>query len=86
MNIRIVTAVCSAILSLAAVSCRTDQTLSVNPVSLEFPKAGKSFKVAVSSNVAWEVTSPEWLTCSPSSGTGNVEVTVTAAQNSALEH
>ena len=85
MNIRIVTAVCSAILSLAAVSCRTDQTLSVNPVSLEFPKAGKSFKVAVSSNVAWEVTSPEWLTCSPSSGTGNAEVTVTAAQNTELD-
>ena len=85
MNIRIVTAVCSAILSLAAVSCRTDQTLSVNPVSLEFPKAGKSFKVAVSSNVAWEVTSPEWLTCSPSSGTGNAEVTVTAAQNTGLD-
>lgn len=85
MNIRIVTAVCSAILSLAAVSCRTDQTLSVNPVSLDFPKAGKSFKVAVSSNVAWEVTSPEWLTCSPSSGTGNAEVTVTAAQNTELD-
>lgn len=85
MNIRIVTAVCSAILSLAAVSCRTDQTLSVNPVSLEFPKAGKSFKVAVSSDVAWEVTSPEWLTCSPSSGTGNAEVTVTAAQNTELD-
>ena len=85
MNIRIVTAVCSAILSLAAVSCRTDQTLSVNPVSLEFSKAGKSFKVAVSSNVAWEVTSPEWLTCSPSSGTGNAEVTVTAAQNTGLD-
>ena len=85
MNIRIVTAVCSAILSLAAVSCRTDQTLSVNPVSLEFPKAGKSFKVAVSSNVAWEVTSPEWLTRSPSSGTGNAEVTVTAAQNTELD-
>lgn len=85
MNIRIVTAVCSAILSLAAVSCRTDQTLSVNPVSLEFPKAGKSFKVAVSSNVAWEVTCPEWITCSPSSGTGNAEVTVTAAQNSELD-
>ena len=82
MKNRIAAAAIAAIISLVAVSCTPDLSLSVNPLSIEFPKAGKSQKVTVSSNVAWEVTCPEWITCSPSSGTGNAEVTVTAAQNS----
>ncbi|MGN1233887.1 MAG: M64 family metallopeptidase [Candidatus Cryptobacteroides sp.] len=85
MNIRIAAAAVAAIISLVTVSCTPDHTLSVNPLSIEFPKAGKSLKVTVSSNVAWEVTCPEWITCSPSSGTGNAEVTVTAAQNAELD-
>ena len=85
MKNRIAAAAIAAIISLVAVSCTPDLSLSVNPLSIEFPKAGKSQKVTVSSNVAWEVTCPEWITCSPSSGTGNAEVTVTAAQNSELD-
>lgn len=85
MKNRIAAAAIAAIISLVAVSCTPDLSLSVNPLSIEFPKTGKSQKVTVSSNVAWEVTCPEWITCSPSSGTGNAEVTVTAAQNSELD-
>ena len=85
MKNRIAAAAIAAIISLVAVSCTPDHSLSVNPLTIEFPKAGKSLKVTVSSNVAWEVTCPEWITCSPSSGTGNAEVTVTAAQNSELD-
>ena len=85
MKNRIAAAAIAAIISLVAVSCTPDLSLNGNPLSIEFPKAGKSQKVTVSSNVAWEVTCPEWITCSPSSGTGNAEVTVTAAQNSELD-
>ncbi|MGM9768626.1 MAG: M64 family metallopeptidase [Candidatus Cryptobacteroides sp.] len=84
MKFRIFFAVLSA-LALTAVSCKTDHTLSVNPTALEFPKAGKSLKVNVSANVGWEVTCPGWIVCTPSSGTGNAEVTVKAEMNPGLD-
>ena len=74
MKVRITGAVVAAILSFVAVSCKTDYSLGVNPTALEFPKAGKSLKVNVSANVGWEVTCPDWIVCTPSSGTGNAEV------------
>ena len=85
MKVRITGAVVAAILSFVAVSCKTDYSLGVNPTALEFPKAGKSLKVNVSANVGWEVTCPDWIVCTPSSGTGNAEVTVKASQNPGLD-
>jgi hypothetical protein len=43
------------------------------------PTLGGSTQVAVTSNVAWTVATPSWVTATPTSGTGDGVVTLTAA-------
>jgi hypothetical protein len=58
-------------------------TLSVSPTSLSFAAAGETKNVTVSSNDSWTVTSDQtWCTVSPSSGSNDGTVKVTAAANS----
>ena len=56
--------------------------LSVSPLSIPFDPAGQAVVVTVTSNVAWTLTVPAWLTASALSGSGNGSVTLTAGENS----
>lgn len=52
--------------------------LTITPETLECISEGGAFEVAVTSNCSWEVGElPQWMTCSPMSGTGNDSLVVT---------
>jgi hypothetical protein len=56
--------------------------VQLNPVQKIIPKAGQTYTVQVTANGPWSVTDkPAWLTISPTSGTGNGVLTVTASAN-----
>lgn len=56
--------------------------LSVDKKSISFEPAGGTEKVAVTSNVSWNVASDQaWLTVAPANGTNNGEIALTAAAN-----
>ena len=57
--------------------------LAVNPASLSFAAAGETKNITVTSNDSWTVSSNQsWCTVSPSSGSNNGTIKVTAAANS----
>ena len=77
------------VLALPAVSCNTPEpepekvTVSVNPASLDFEQGGGTASLTVTSNGLWYARSEgSWISLSPSSGSGNATVQVTAAPNS----
>lgn len=56
--------------------------LSVQPTELpSFSAAGGTASVSLNSNTSWNVTAPEWLSISPTSGSGSTYLQVTAAPN-----
>ena len=58
-------------------------TLDVSPSSLSFAAAGETKNITVTSNDSWTVSSDQsWCTVSPSSGSNNGTIKVTAAANS----
>lgn len=58
------------------------QTLTVSPNQIQVPAAGGTRTVSVISNGTWSVNNlPTWITCTPSSGTGNTAVVFTIASN-----
>ena len=58
-------------------------TLDVSPSSLSFAAAGETKNITVTSNDSWTVSSNQsWCTVSPSSGSNNGTIKVTAAANS----
>ncbi len=58
-------------------------SLEVTPMSVYFGENAESKKANVSSNMDWKITSSEsWCTVSPSSGSGNSEITVSVQKNS----
>ncbi|MBQ8486276.1 MAG: BACON domain-containing protein [Prevotella sp.] len=61
------------------------KTLATNTTSLSFEAKGETKSFTISSNTSWTVSKPDWCTLSVSSGTGNGEVTVTAAENTVKE-
>jgi len=67
----------------AASNCSTGTTLTVSPNTVSVAAAANSTGTfSVTSNTSWTVTDDQtWLTVSPSSGTNNGSVTVTAQQN-----
>ena len=57
-------------------------TLAVSPGSISFPAGGGTQTATVASNVLWAAASNSvWLTVTPSSGTNNGTLTLTAAAN-----
>lgn len=57
--------------------------LTVSPTSLSFAAAGETKDITVTSNDSWTVSSDQsWCTISPSSGSNNGTIKVTAAANS----
>ena len=56
--------------------------LSVSPSSLSYRATGGSEEITVASNINWTVTSSaDWLTITPTSGSGDGTITVEAATN-----
>ncbi|MCQ2071723.1 MAG: Ig-like domain-containing protein [Bacteroidaceae bacterium] len=57
--------------------------LSVDRTELEFPVTSAKLQIQVTSNAPWKFCDgmPEWLTVTPSSGTGNASVTVEVKKN-----
>jgi len=55
--------------------------VSVSPTGWSAPPEGGSKVITVTSNTAWTVEVPSWLSVDKSSGTGNGSVTLTAAAN-----
>lgn len=49
--------------------------------SLAFPLRGGSSTIRITSSGDWEITGPDWLTYSVTSGTGDANIVVTAADN-----
>lgn len=84
-------ALVTAAMALAVASCgdpvnNTDPvtpktTISVTPSSAEIPPQGGSVTINVTSNGVWSVVFDSWLKVSPSSGTGNGTVTISADAN-----
>jgi uncharacterized protein YjdB len=65
---------------------QTAATLTVLPNTLSFIAAGESKTFTVTSNVNWTVSNfASWLTVSPSSGSNDGTVTVTAAENTSTD-
>lgn len=56
--------------------------LNATPGTLAFLPAGESKTLTITSNVAWTLTAPAWITASAASGSGNASVTLTADANS----
>jgi hypothetical protein len=59
------------------------KVLTVNPSPLSFPVGGDTKSFTITSNTTWSVTSsePTWVTTSPTSGSDNNTVNVTAQAN-----
>ena len=53
--------------------------LTVTPKVFRCGSAGGEFKVDVSSNIDWEVTAPQWIACSVTSGSNDGTVTLTVS-------
>ena len=77
------------LLVFGAASCsKSDEggsSLKLSKTELAFTSSVRTLTLTVTTNQEWTATSPEWLTCSPASGTGNATVTVTAAENPGAE-
>ena len=70
---------CMAVLS----SCKKDPELTVSTNQISFSADGESVNLKVKSNTDWIITgNPSWLTVSPSTGSENANVLVSAQQNS----
>lgn len=76
------------LLILGAASCSKSDDANVLNVSVEeltFTADGRAASVTVNSNLEWTATAPEWLSLSPSTGSGNTTVSVTPESNEGLE-
>ena len=65
--------------------CSKPDELNISATSLEFPHSGQETSFTVQSNVSWTVSddAATWLMVSPTSGSNNGRVTVSAAENTA---
>ncbi|MBR5671195.1 MAG: BACON domain-containing protein, partial [Bacteroidales bacterium] len=81
-TLRIFTAVA---MLLTAMSCGEPEEapyLSISFPSVSVDEAGKTVDLTVYSNTSWSASSDaSWITVSPTSGSGNVDVKVTVAEN-----
>ena len=59
----------------------SEHYLSATPVSLAFAATQQSLSIAISSDIAWTLTLPAWITASASSGAGSANITLTCNVN-----
>lgn len=57
------------------------KTLTTNTTSLSFEAKEESKSFTINSNTSWTISKPEWCAVSASSGNGNADIVVTAADN-----
>ena len=57
------------------------KTLTTNTTSLSFDAKEESKSFTINSNTSWTISKPEWCVVSLSSGNGNADIVVTAADN-----
>jgi len=63
-------------------AAQTANSLTVAPTSLSLGSAASSSSIAVTANVSWTITDDQsWISVSPTSGTNNGSVTVSAVAN-----
>jgi len=69
--------------ALLVVACKDEESpyLTLSPSSLTFDASASSQTISIKSNTTWTLTpSADWYTISPTSGSGDAEVTVTVQQ------
>ena len=69
------------IIVMLSVSCTEKESITVSKSSLEWTMHGGRKTVDVTANCSWTITTPEWVTVEPSSGTGNSNIVIRAAKN-----
>ena len=69
------------IIVMLSVSCTEKESITVSKSSLEWTMHGGRKTVDVTANCSWTITTPEWVTAEPSSGTGNSNIVIRAAKN-----
>jgi hypothetical protein len=75
-----------AILSLLApLSCQKPDSITASKAELSWTKDGGKKTLDITANCAWTISAPDWITCEPSEGTGNMQVSVRAVKNDHLE-
>lgn len=73
------------IIVMLSVSCSERESITVSKTSLEWTVDGGRKTVDVTANCSWTVTTPDWVSAEPSSGTGNANIIVRAVKNTAVE-
>ena len=73
------------IIVMLSVSCTERESITVSRTSLEWTVDGGRKTVDVTANCSWTITTPGWVSAEPSSGTGNANIIVRAANNTAME-
>lgn len=58
-----------------------DRYIVLSPLDHTVATEGETFDLTVKSNTSWTLTKPDWCTLSESSGSGNVTIKVTVADN-----
>ena len=75
-----------AVLALAAYGCRKPVEVSFVNSSFEIAAQGGILEAGLESNGEWNINSvPDWITVSPTSGTGNATLTLNVLPNSTIE-
>ena len=76
------TGVSAQTISITQESAASTPTISVSPTSMDFTATGEQKAFNITSNTNWKVSSnASWLTVSPTSGSNNSSVAVTAIEN-----
>lgn len=72
----------AAVMLVSVLSCKKEEMLYVSVTDLSFTSSVSSHEFDISADGNWNVTSPEWLTCTPSSGSGNAKINVSVKDES----
>jgi hypothetical protein len=67
----------SSVLTVTQGFTEPEQYVNVTPKELLCDSEGDEFVVALSTNVDWFVSAPDWITCSPTEGSGDARITIT---------
>ena len=69
------------IIVMLSVSCSERESITASKTSLEWTMDGGRKTLDITANCSWSITTPDWVSVEPSSGTGNSNVIVRAAKN-----
>ncbi len=79
----------SCVIALAAVACsKSDDPgtmLEVSQSEMTFSTAGGTRNLSVTASETWSLSAPEWIVCTPRTGDGSAQVSVSVGENTAAE-